>query len=495
MARILVSDSGAGMEFSAGANHYRFIGIEFTRQPGIGIVYGLVVFKNATKIIFDQCWFHGDDDSNGDETKVGVNLGLSYLVAVIDSYFNDFFCIAEIGTCTEAQAIGGGVGAASGDWGGYKIVNNFLEGAGENILFGGGEATGTPGDIEIRRNLLFKPFTWMPGSGSYDGGAPEIVQRSSRLRRFTWLPNSLRFSGGSTTGRHKPVTVKNLLEFKNATRVLIEGNVMENSWGGFTQLGPGIDMNPGTQCAAPQARLTDLTMRYNIMRYTSQPLQIAEISAVGQGITGCPSNLNFVKAFNNISIHDDVFDHMEYSGCSSCGPYLNEIMIDNHQPTGTQLHDVVINHITQVLDNQSGTSGLLINGPNAASGSRMFNFSLKNSILPAGEYGINGGGPPRNDCSYNIASSTPVLTACYAGKSAFGNNMIPWGASNGGTWSSLGGGGPLKLIADQNAVQYVDLSRGDYHLQASSPGHNASDDGTDIGANIDAVNAYTEGVR
>ena len=110
---------------------------------------------------------------------------------------------------------------------------------------------------------------------------------------------------------------------------------MENSWGGFTQLGPGIDMNPGTQCAAPQARLTDLTMRYNIMRYTSQPLQIAEISAVGQGITGCPSNLNFVKAFNNISIHDDVFDHMEYSGCSSCGPYLNEIMIDNHQPRKT----------------------------------------------------------------------------------------------------------------------------------------------------------------
>jgi len=59
----------------------------------------------------------------------------------VDSFFTDFHCIAVTGSCTDAQAIAGGVGTDPG--GPYKIVNNFLEASGENILFGGGPATTT----------------------------------------------------------------------------------------------------------------------------------------------------------------------------------------------------------------------------------------------------------------------------------------------------------------------------------------------------------------
>ena len=38
----------------------------------------------------------------------------------------------------------------------FKIVNNFLEASGENILLGGGAATVTPADIEIRHNHMFR---------------------------------------------------------------------------------------------------------------------------------------------------------------------------------------------------------------------------------------------------------------------------------------------------------------------------------------------------
>jgi hypothetical protein len=93
----------------------------------------------------------------------------------------------------------------------YKIVNNFLEASGENIIFGGGHATSAPADIEIRHNHMFKPLIWMRGQPGFVSGAD-----------------------GS------PFIVKNLFELKNAQRVLFEGNLLENTWGGFSQAGFGI---------------------------------------------------------------------------------------------------------------------------------------------------------------------------------------------------------------------------------------------------------------
>jgi hypothetical protein len=72
----------------------------------------------------------------------GVNLGGSSYVGIVDSYFNDFHCIAKTGSCTDAQAIVGGNSNVPA--GVYKIVNNYLEGAAENIMFGGAAASQIP---------------------------------------------------------------------------------------------------------------------------------------------------------------------------------------------------------------------------------------------------------------------------------------------------------------------------------------------------------------
>jgi hypothetical protein len=154
---------------------------------------------------------------------------------LIDSYLNDFHCIAVTGTCTDAQTINGGNSFLP--TGPYKIVNNFLEAAGENILWGGATGSTVPADIEIRRNHIFKPLNWMPGSANFIG------------RKFI---------------------AKNLFEIKNAERLLLEGNVLENSWGGFSQVGWGIVITPRGRWAASR----DITIRYNTISHVGSGFQI-----------------------------------------------------------------------------------------------------------------------------------------------------------------------------------------------------------------------------
>jgi hypothetical protein len=52
------------------------------------------------------------------------------------------------------------------------------------------------------------------------------------------------FQGGSSGD---PFIVRHALELKNAVRVLIEDNVMENVWGGFGESGFAVLLNPKNQ--------------------------------------------------------------------------------------------------------------------------------------------------------------------------------------------------------------------------------------------------------
>src|ERR1017187_3417673 len=237
LAKIVIATSASGpIVFAPGANYYRLIGLEVTRAVFPGPVYNLILFKGPVDhLVFDRMWVHGTAQ---DETTRGIALGGTY-IAIVDSFFTDFHCISGTGSCTDAQAIAGG-GGNDPTMGPYKIVDNFLEASGENILFGGSVATATPGDIEIRQNHLFKPLTWMKGQAGYVGG---------------------------TNGN--PFIVKNLFELKNAQRVLVEGNIMEYSWGGFTQSGFAILLTPKNQAGGngsnlcPICQVTDVTIRYN----------------------------------------------------------------------------------------------------------------------------------------------------------------------------------------------------------------------------------------
>ena len=446
IAKIIYDGKGSGpITFEGGANHYRLIGLEITRGTPGATIYNLVTLpidKATDHVIFDRVWFHGTAQ---DETVRGVLLGGSRSVAVVDSYFSDFHCVA-MGNCTDAQAIQGGMGDL--EMGPYKIVNNYMEGSAETILFGGGGGTTSPADIEVRRNHMFKPTIWRKDTPGFVGGV----------------------SG-------KPFIVKNLFELKNAQRVLLEGNVLENSWGGFSQTGFAVLIMAKNQSGkCPACRVTDVTVRYNRIAHTASGFQIATALA---GESAASSGTE------RISIHDVILDDL---GGPAYGGLGILAQVSSSHPV---LKDVSFDHVTAFPPR-----ALFIMGGVIEQG-QMSNFTFTNNLVGAGQYDIVpvGGGP--KNCSFQPAKQTPagVLKSCFDNYT-FSHNAIL--ASKGG-WPN-GNVYP----SDHAAAGVVGFNEGRYRLcrdkdkdsdcKKPSSAARAGSDGKDLGADVEAVFAATKDV-
>jgi hypothetical protein len=443
LAKLVLSGSAAGpIVFASGANHYRLMGLEVTRIPGTGMVSSLASVAGggtADNVILDRLWLHGTAQ---DDTNRAVWLEGATYFSVVDSFLTDFHCVTY---CSDAQAIAGGIG--SGAMGPYKFTGNFLESSGENIMLGGGTATTTPTDIQISQNHMFKPLTWMKGQAGFVGG-----------------PNG------------SPFIVKNLLELKNAQRILVDSNVMENSWGGFSQVGFAIVITPKNQDLSganvcPICQVTDVTIRYNSISHVGAGLQIANaLAGTGTALAG-----------ERYSIHDVIIDDID--GVKFNGPSeLAQVSVEAGAPL---LQNVTINHVTAFPSRT-----LFMVGDMVGTSSPMKNFVFTNSLMNAGIYPIWSTGGGTTNCAYYDVPLTTFNT-CFVG-SAFATNAII-AAPAGGAWPS-----PNFFPASTAAVQFVNYNGGnggDYHLQSSSPYKGKGTDGKDLGADIDAVNSATAGVR
>src|SRR5258706_3971629 len=442
MARIEYGKSGVGpLILGNGANHYRLMGLEITRTAGVKSAPTLVSIPMgaiADHIIVDRSWLHG---TAHDETRMGMHLNGTNHVAIVDSYFSDFHCTAGTGTCTDAHAVGGGNGDHQD--GPYKIENNFLEASGESIMFGGGAATITPTDIEIRRNHFFKPIEWMKGHPNFVGGV----------------------SGN-------PFIVKNHLELKNAIRVLIEANLMENSWGGFTQTGRAIVLSPKNQhtktgdYVCPLCQVTDVTIRY---------VRIAHAGGGMAFVTGCDLGCQNTKDANNggqaqssgrFSIHDVVLDDISRSYVGSGTLFeLQNGWLKN------PLNNVTINHVTGFPDADShlvSIGNLITNPP-------MTGLVFTNNMVLTGRYPIWSTGGGQANCA---DSGTPAqkIARCFTTHTFSKNAMI--GTPQAFPPSSWPAGNFFPLTTIAAGVALPDDGGGlDYELQPGGPYQNSGTDG------------------
>ena len=430
-------------------DHYRFIGIEWTTAPGAKATR-MVTTDGANHVIFDRNWFHPAD---GVEVSKGVLMnGDTHFIAVLNSYFSGFNCVARSGACTDASAVAGGHGHGSETITTLKIYNNYLEASGQSILFGGASSDINPVDIEIRRNHLFKPMIWKEGEPGY-----------------TPAPSG------------DPYIVKNNLELKSGRRVLIEGNLLENSWGGFTQKGFSVLFTPKNQNDnCPKCVVLDVTLRYNRIRNVAAGLQIA---------TGLSKKGGASADGGRISIHDLIVDSVHNTGWVGNGPFAN---IGTHDPL---LHDIAFDHVTAFAT-----------GPIFAittRGEKIINFSVTNSIFTSGgdrpQLAAAGGGKINCASRTQRVGAHAVLDACFTNY-RFEKNLVVAERGRGG-WppgtivvSSLEAAGLREL--ENGISKNPRLCRAqEAGCRKPSPGVGAGTDGKDIGADVDAVDAAVSGVE
>jgi hypothetical protein len=181
--------------------------------------------------------------------------------AVVDSYLDDCHTSGS-----DSQAI-----VAFNGTGPYLIENNYLAGAGENVMFGGSDPTIqglVPSDIVFRRNHVHKPASW----------------------KGVW-------------------TSKNLLELKNAQRILIEGNVFENNWIDG-QAGHAFNFKSTNQSGtAPWSVTRDVNFQHNVIWKSACGMKVSSAEHVA-GTAGLTERIRIAhNMFSDIGA--------TYGGCGT----------------------------------------------------------------------------------------------------------------------------------------------------------------------------------
>ena len=231
-AKLKAADYQPVLQTAPGAHHWRLLLLELQGSTeGDRELLALGDGSSSQRspadvphdLVVDRCYIHGDA-TTGQRRCVGLQ---SAATSVINSHISD---CKRVGA--EAQAIVGWNGP-----GPFVITNNYLEGAGENVMFGGADPAINglvPSDITITGNTIAKPAAWH--------------------------------------GEHWEV--KNLLELKNARRVTITGNTIEYSWAA-AQAGYAILLTPRNQSGGcPWCEVSDVTFENNIVRHASGGVSI-----------------------------------------------------------------------------------------------------------------------------------------------------------------------------------------------------------------------------
>lgn len=412
---ILEANGASVIEAEPGAHHVRLVGLEIRPRAGTS-TYNLVTWGDGRErsepalphdLRIERCYIHGDP-AKGTRRGVAMN---GRALAVVDSHLSDF---KEVGA--DSQAIAGWSGP-----GPFEILNNYLEAAGENIMFGGADPSIrdlVPADIQIRRNHLVKPTAWKFDEPGFHGPR--------------W-------------------SVKNLLELKNARRVLIEGNVLEQNWAD-AQNGFAVLFTVRNQDgAAPWSVVEDVQFVNNIVRHSASAINI-----LGRDDNRPSEMATRITIANNLFVG---IGDPRWMGPGGGSGRLLQLLAESR--------DIVVEHNTAL---QTGNLITVDGGTHAR-------FVYRNNIARHNDYGIIGQGRGIGLDSIGVFMPAAVIT---------GNVFI---GGDAGRYP-----GDNFFAADVGAVGFEDLAGGRYGLSPTSPYRGRGTDRRDVGADMPALLAATAGV-
>ncbi len=436
MPKIVDPNGNGAISTALGAGYYRLIGLEVTVSPSVENAWALVKLGDggrdqdrpavvAHHLILDRMYIHGDPSKNCFRC-VALNAAHA---AVVDSHLAEGHAQGF-----DAQAICGWNGP-----GPFKIVNNYLEGSGENVMFGGADPHVpdlVPSDIEFRYNHCFKPLSWKIDDPGYAG---------------------------------IPWAVKNLFELKNARRVLIEGNVFENNWV-HAQNGTAILFTVRNQDGrAPWSAVQDVTMINNLVRN----------SPTGFVVMGEDSP-NQSQQSRRFLIRNNLFERIERMAF-----YIT-----------SAADDVEIDHNTFLPTNYMAFCMTGLAGHDASGnvkGKPCNRFKLTNNVMGFGLYGagIDGG-------QNSFAEAFPELTWDKNLFVGYGEGRAEWAMKRnayppGSLFEPKQTGNGAYGDADWPAVGFADYAGGDYRLAPASKYKGLGTDGKDLGVDMDALTSLPSG--
>ena len=279
-----------------------------------------------------------------------------------------------------------------------------------------------PSDIEITRNYFTKPLTWKADDPSYAG--------------MHW-------------------SIKNLLELKNAQRVLVRCNVFEHNWAD-AQVGISILMTPRNQDgAAPWSAVGDVTIVDNMLRDAASGFNIA-----GE------DDLHPSQETQRIVIANNLIYGLDSTVWGGAGRVW-QITTPSRPTLGLK-----IAHNTALF---AGNATVAAGDTSAVADS----FIFRDDLVEHGAYGVFGSG--QGEGTTALAFYFPGYAFDHVVGIGFPAAAYPGGSGN-------------AYPAMDLDVGFVDFAGGNYRIAPTSSLKGQASDGSDPGADIDRISAATAGV-
>jgi uncharacterized protein YjdB len=308
--RLVTSNTSPAIRFESGVSRWKMVDTEI--RTSASHTGALVSIEGGDRITLQNVDVHVHDGATTQRCVLGNGTHVSVLNSSLTGCKHKGF---------DSQAFVAWNGA-----GPYWLQGNLLEGAGENVMFGGADSASPddlPADITIRNNVMRKPPEWF---------------------------------------QSKAWSVKNLFEIKAATRVLVEDNLLENSWADAQNVAVLIySVNQGG--SAPWSKATDIVFRGNTIRNFN----------IGMNLAAAWTGQPVAEVLSRVLIEDNMFENGGRDNPYFVSGAARAIMILN------DIRDLTIRH--------NEWHGQYVNQVVFEGGGKV-NFIFMNNIVGESSYGF-----------------------------------------------------------------------------------------------------------
>lgn len=455
-------------------HHYVFQGLDITYHAATGgSMPAFLQIGNHEESAYealpyaievDRCYIHRDV---ADARQVAKGIQFSGSINVHDSYIVG---LAKFG----GEAIGIASFTAPGP---LTFRNNYIQAAGINFILGGGTAK-IRGMVNGERGGRFTHnfsekvgLTKATQTSNGVSATPPALATGGCLQDESWYYTNISEGWVCDAGSwvqndslaydrvqaNLNTTHKNHYEYKSAKNMLAEGNVFKSAWPaaqpGECFLFQSIDR---VEWASPWTEISFNTTRGNKCQNTSG---MALFQLTFTGVTN-PNKVN--------TIRDNLF-----TGLGSYGGTGDFIRVQAGQEDAAFAHNTVAGYY--------GWRGLMTyidqEQVDAPDGTR---YTLADMILPNSQQLFS------QPCASAAAKVTDLTLGTFTIQNAASGSLTnDW--STCATVQNVAGGAAATL--------FVDEAGGNYRVNPASVAYRTASDGKDVGADIDYVEAMTDGVE